>query len=365
MKYTIHPGVAQAGQSEVDDKFRAAVDLEMASFWRALFDQAKSGEAEGMGQLVITAGLRSAPYLIRQKEWSLASALLEQAIFRDSSPETIASVLPMLRHIAQATGRIENSIDSGVLANALLSAGRWQDAEDMVRSLIPKCVAKGDFRLASVDAGYLFRILRQTGRFEEALKLTEEKKVYTRQAGLGPWSQLLDEAQRLQALNSLGRYDEVLEDVEKLRAQMRSLPKESDQEETATPWNVIEVILDAGRSAAMRSEKYDLALEFNAEQIEAMQSRGATDLDLARTSFNDYFPLLRLERYDEASSLLMACRDVFEKERSVEMLGMVFSALADLKDRLGQVDQAISFEETASALQVSLRRAGGHIHKPL
>ena len=68
----------------------------------------------------------------------------------------------------------------------------------------------------------------------------------------------------------------------------------------------------------MRSEKHDLALEFNAEQIEVMQSRGATDLDLARTSFNDYGPLLSLERYDEASSLLMACRDVFEKERSIE-----------------------------------------------
>ena len=70
VKYTIHPGVAQAGQAEVDEKFRAAVDSMMASFWRALFDQAQSGEAEGMGQLVITAGLRSAPYLIRQKEWS-------------------------------------------------------------------------------------------------------------------------------------------------------------------------------------------------------------------------------------------------------------------------------------------------------
>jgi hypothetical protein len=29
------------------------------------------------------------------------------------------------------------------------------------------------------------------------------------------------------------------------------------------------------------------------------------------------------------------------------MLGMVFDALADLVDKLGHVDQAISFEETA------------------
>ena len=35
------------------------------------------------------------------------------------------------------------------------------------------------------------------------------------------------------------------------------------------------------------------------------------------------------------------------KERSIGMLGMVFTAMADLVDDLGQVDQAIGFEETA------------------
>ena len=68
---------------------------------------------------------------------------------------------------------------------------------------------------------------------------------------------------------------------------------------------------------------------------------------LASTRFNDYSPLLRLKRYDEAGKLLVACREVFERERSIEMLGMVFGALADLVDKLGHVDQAISFEETA------------------
>ncbi len=80
VRYIIHPGVAQAGLEEVDEKFRATVDAEMASFWRAVFDAAGSGGAEEAGQMVITAGLRSAPYLMRQKRWSEASTLLEQAI---------------------------------------------------------------------------------------------------------------------------------------------------------------------------------------------------------------------------------------------------------------------------------------------
>src|SRR5262249_8235114 len=40
-------------------------------------------------------------------------------------------------------------------------------------------------------------------------------------------------------------------------------------------------------------------------------------------------------------------RDVFERENSIEMLGMVFSALADLEDDLGHPATARHFEETA------------------
>jgi tetratricopeptide (TPR) repeat protein len=348
VKYAIHPGVAQASLEEVDDTFRMAVDSMMASFWRAVFDDALSGGSQEEGQWVISAGLRSAPYLIRQERWSDASYLMEEAFYRDASPETIASVLPLLRYIAKATmGTDRELIESAVLANALLKAGHRQEAEDILRSLIPKCVEKREFKSASVGQAGLFHILLQTGQYEEALKLVEGKKAYTRQAGLGPWSQLLDEGRRLQALNSLGRYDEVLKAVEDLRVQMRSLPEKSDQDESVEPWNVRETILGCGQCAAMRSERNELALEFNAEIMDSKKFRGATDLDLVMASYSDYFPLLNLKRYDEAESLLRTCKDVYERERSIDGLGKVFSALANVMDRKGQVDQAVSFEETA------------------
>jgi tetratricopeptide (TPR) repeat protein len=151
----------------------------------------------------------------------------------------------------------------------------------------------------------------------------------------------------LQVLNLLGLYDDVLEAVEKFVVRMRSLPERSDQMESVRPWNVRELILDAGRQAAMQSEKYELALELNAELIDVMKSRGAIDLDLALTSFNDHGPLLNLKRYHEAERLLLACKAVFEKERSVWGLGVVFSALADLMYEFGRKDQAVTFQETA------------------
>ena len=274
--------------------------------------------------------------------------MLEKAIIRDESPETIASVLPLLRHIAKATvGTDRELIDSAVLANALRKAGRWQEAEEILSALIPACIEKKDFYQASTDAGHLFNILMKTGRYNEALKLAEEKKTYAQKAGLGPWTQLGNESMRLQALISLGKYDEVLKAVDGLRVQMKNLPEKGDQEEAVVAWNIKETILDRGCEAAMRSKKHELALKYNAEQIEVKKLRGATDLDLAMKCFNDYRPLLNLERYREAEKLLNACREVFEQERSIQMLGMVFTALADLADEQGRGDRAVDFEETA------------------
>jgi tetratricopeptide (TPR) repeat protein len=347
-KYVIHPGVAQAGLQEADEKFREAVDLNMALFWRFVFDSAGSGGAEEQGHWIIMAGLRSAPYLMRLKRWSEASTMLEQAIIRDQSPETIASVLPLLRHIEGANvGREQELIDSGVLANALRKAGRWQEAEEILCALIPACIAKKDFYLASVSVGHLFNILMQTGRYNKALELAEEMKTYIQKADLGPWTKLGVESRRMQALNAQGRYEEVLEAVDRLRVQMKDLPEKGNQNEAEVAWIVREGILDRGCEAAVRSQKHELALKYNAEQIEIKKLRGATELDQARTSFNAYGPLLILKRYDEAEWLLTACRKVFEQHRSIEMLGMVFGALADLAIRQGHGDQAVDFEETA------------------
>jgi hypothetical protein len=45
--------------------------------------------------------------------------------------------------------------------------------------------------------------------------------------------------------------------------------------------------------------------------------------------------------------LLSACRDVFENENSIELLGKVFSAIADLEHTLGRLTTALEFEKTA------------------
>ena len=345
VKYAIHPGVAQADLEEVDEKFRSAVDSEMASFWISGFNQAISGEQE-MGQLVVRAGLSSAPYLMRLKRWDEASILLGEATLRDRSPKTIASVLPLIRHIARVSkGTDRELIDAGNLAIALHFAGRWQEAEEMLRFLMPRFVSRGDFEEATRLAGSLFYILLHTGRFEEALKQAVENKDYTIQAGLGPWTLLSEEVHRLQALNALGRYEEVLKCVDELRVQMSSLLTRGDKKEYARPWNVREGVLDAGRGAAKGAQKWEEALELNAERVEIKKSRGATELELAQNRFSDTDPLRALKRHHEALEMILECKEIYEREKYIPGLGRVFAALANLEGDLGNLDRAICFGE--------------------
>ena len=232
--------------------------------------------------------------------------LLERMIHRDMSPASLAFALPLQRRIAEATAETERALRSlSAWPGRCAMAGRLDEAEPMLRDVITRA-ALGNFRTASVFAGELLNLLREGGRLEAALKVAEEKAGYTRQAGLGPWTQFVDEGIRLQVLNSMGRYDEVLTAVESLRprdghaASGRGGPTRPSTPGTyarhcSTPaarppfWRT----LGDGAGAKRRG-------------CEGLAGARCRRLEVARTRFNDYGPLLRLSRYEVARALLMA-----------------------------------------------------------
>jgi hypothetical protein len=346
--YTIHPGVAETVRAAADPAMLDAADIEMGDYFIAGVRYGLDGEMEGRGGIVTDSARRAAPYVLRHGRWDEATTLLERLLHRDRSPESLAFALPLLRRIAQTTIGTELELPvAGILARTLAAAGRTAEAEPMIRDLIARAAAQGEYRLASGIAGDLFDLLLNSGRLEEALKIAEEKSGYTTKAGLGPWTQLGDEGRRLQVLAAMGHYDEVLAAVESLRPRMDELPLESDAEEAVDPWNVRETLLDTGRSAAKNCERWEAALALNAEVVKVTRERGANALELAGTRYNDFPTLLKLRRYDEARALLLYCRAVFEHERSVGSLGKVYTALARLEGETGSQAAAVSFQKVA------------------
>ncbi len=145
----------------------------------------------------------------------------------------------------------------------------------------------------------------------------------------------------------MGQAEQVLAEVQRLRDRMQALPATPGPDETATAWNVREALLDTGRDAARQLGRSQDALDLNAAQLASMRDRRAPAAVIAQSRFNDYKPLLRLGRTEEALALLLECRQVFQDARDIEALGKTLSALADAEDKRGHGDAAIGLERDA------------------
>jgi hypothetical protein len=341
--YRMHPGIAQAIHASSNPDVQAATDTELAEFWRQISSQASQQERAEAGQIIVWAGLAAAPYLLRLRDWDTACHLLEQAIGRDSSPATIQAALPALRAIAEAA---QGSWYLGVLARALASVDP-AEAEKLLRDAPAHAAATNDFRLASILAGALANLLKDAGRLREALDLLGEKAQYSRQAGLGPWTQLADQGRRLQILGLMGEHQKVLEEIPTLLAQMDKLPTTLGDNENVEPWSVREPALSTGWSSALSLAEGQQALDFNAAVLASKEARGASDWELAFTAYNDYGPLIYLDRFDDTDRLLADCQQVFEDHNDLDQLGNIFTARANLEDARGNLAGAVAFQQTA------------------
>ena len=208
----------------------------------------------------------------------------------------------------------------------------------------------GEFSLASPIAGELVNLLLVRGRLTEALQATEQKAEYTRQAGLGPWTQLLDGGQRLQVLGIMGEHEQVLTEVAELRTRMRELAGDTAGTEYLTSWNVREGILGVGRLSALEVGDLQLSLDLNAESMASKRQRGAGLHEVTRFRFNDTGPLIRLVRLAEAERLLSECQRVFEDHADTRNLAKVLSQRATLEADLGHRQAAADLERSALRL---------------
>jgi hypothetical protein len=341
--YQVHPGVAAAITGATEPDVRDAADAGLAAFWAAVSTQARGRQGGEDSGMVVAAGLAAAPYLLRQVGWDTTVTLLEHAIARDQSPRVVAAALPALRRTVEATGTPTHRF---VLARALWLAGQ-AEAGPLLRETLAAAAGAGDYRLASVIAGDLADLLRDAGRLGEALAVAEQMAGYTGRAGLGPWTQLADQGQRLQILAAMGEHERVLAQAGALRDQMGRLPARPAASETAQPWNVREGILATGRSSALALGRWQQCLDLNAEITASQRDRGAGLHELTRIRFNDAGPLIRLGRLAEAGRLLRDCQQVFQDHRDTPVLARVLSTRADLEYASGCAGVAADLERTA------------------
>nr|WP_275955171.1 AAA family ATPase [Planomonospora venezuelensis] len=352
----VHPGVATAGRAAAGQVFRAAVDAELAAFWQAIFDQAVEGQGgQELGEWVVRAGLGAVPYLLRRHAWAQAGWLLGRVLYRDDSRAVAVVALPALRRIAAAVRGGPGEAGTVFTLAWALQVVDASAAEAQLRELAERARAAEDDRTVSVALGELVKLCLGSGRLGEALELAEQKIAASRRAGWGPWTLLADEGRRVQVLAAMGKSEQALAEVERLWEQMAALPARAGADEVVEAWNVRELLLSVGRDAAARLGAWERALAFSDEMLASMRARGAAGTEMARSRFNDYFPLLRLDRIEQAWQLLAGCREVFERHQDGQGLGKVLSALADVEDARGHGDRAIGLERDALRYKYAAR----------
>jgi tetratricopeptide (TPR) repeat protein len=364
-RFSIHPAVAAAGRNSAGSTVQAAVDAELGSYWIAASLTAGQTEtSKGTGAAVVAAGLRAARYLLRTGRYDEAVALLEDSLARDHSRTTIAAVIPLLRELATALrGQPNEAAAVGTFARAL-AVNSPAAAERELVSVLDDAVARGDYITGFVASDDLSELARESGRLGAAMTYAEQGRDFAVRAGLGPRTLITAERSRLLVLLEQGYAEQVLAEVRDLTHRTASLSPEPGDDEIVLPWMTEESLLDTGRAAALRLERWDSALSYNRAALESKRRRGAAAADLARTRYSDYGPLLSLGRYDEALAVVQECKAAAEQDADIEMLGVVFGALAEIEDARGHREVAI--DRCKDALRYMYRTgnptdvAGGH-----
>jgi tetratricopeptide (TPR) repeat protein len=344
--YRMHPGIAQAIRAVTAPGVQVATDTELAATWGQVSSQARQQEGGEAGRGIIRAGLAAAPYLLRLQDWGTAGFVLEQALNRDVSPTTIQAALPALRAIAAATQAPGPLI---LLARSLSSIDPAQ-AETLLRAGLAQAAADEDFKLAAAGTQALINLLMNLGRLREALNLTSQVAQYTRRSGLGPWSQLADQALRLQILGLMGQHLQVLDQIRPLRDQMDKLPPTRAGNDTIEPWNVREIIFDIGRNSAQALEEWQQCLDFGAAFQASQRARGASAYEIIRFRYNDARPLIELGHLAEAERILLETQQAYESQNDIARLQQVLATRALLEDRRKRPQQALELQQTAIRL---------------
>uniref|UniRef100_A0AAU2A2V3 CHAT domain-containing protein n=1 Tax=Streptomyces sp. NBC_00093 TaxID=2975649 RepID=A0AAU2A2V3_9ACTN len=350
--YDIQAAVAAEGRARAGARVRELVDTRLSGYWLRVFEMAWTREgtdaehAQLAGPLLTLSALSAAPYLLRLRQESSAAVLLEAVLRRDTSAPTRARVLPLLRRIATVAA---SAPGTGVVppTDALARILGEIDpaaAERHERAALASASARGDHSAAASASSGLVALCVRAGRLTEALALAEQGAEHARLAGLGTWTTLLYEVQRLHVLSETDRAGEALAEADALHRRMRDVPRKRGPGEGVDWWEVWEELCDTGQRAAIEAGEWRRALEYADDLSASKRARGAPVTDLAGARLPAYMPLLRLGRTEDALRLLEECRQVFEDAGDLPSLGEVFGALANVADVRGHGEVAIARE---------------------
>ena len=346
----LHPAVAAAALEAAGAATLAAVDAMLADFWSAVALRGALAETAETGLSVVESSLRALSYLLRGSLWGTAMLLVEQVLDWGLTQRSGQLALRACERMAAAEIQEPlRTLVAGLHARSLLAAGFPAEAEALIPALLERAKGLGEGFVAVYLNWQLVNVYLRTGKYERALALVEENGARIRASALGPRTELGNLGLRLQVLKAQGKNSLVLEEILQVRERVLDLadPAAGEVGELLGTWQAQEGILDTGRSAAHRLQRWQTALDLTTDILRIQESRGAHPATVARTRLNEVGPLFGLGRMAEARAIAARSRPVLERYEDVDGLRVLFSLLATIESWEGQFRQAVDFQEIA------------------
>jgi tetratricopeptide (TPR) repeat protein len=344
----------EAHESERLGRTREQIWVAYGEQYEAMFEQGYLVSRES----AIEAGRRSFMYYVRSKAFDKMGNLTAKLVTGTNDPALLRGVIAELKTVADLVppGRDRWMLRTN-LADALNRSGCPDQSLIFYEQAYAEAEAAEHWSDAGVICGNWAIALRYFSDLEGAKATLLRSADAERKAGSPKINVISSELEAFRIDVFQGNAAAVLPDIEARLNEIREWRKKhqageapADAPERVVLGRALVSGLDIAKDANLQLENWEACLSLLKESAQAKQDMGESRHEIYRTRFNQYFPLMKLGRLDEAQQV---AEDNLASEREANDLygqSKALSALANIWDERGDMEQAIAIERQALSI---------------
>ena len=337
-----------------DDGIRITYGERYAKYFRDLYHEDRNAAGE--------AGRRALAYFVPVGAYDRLLSFTSWMITGVNDPPLLRSVVDILEDAVEQAppGTTRWNLRTSV-ADALRKSGQPEQALPFYAQAAEEAEEAGNWADLGAIMGNWASALAMTGDLQAAQQFQLRSAEAHRRAGNPDVNAVGSELEALRIDVMRGEAEAALPEIESRLDRIRNWWAQTEAGQSvpeAPDRTFLGRALVSGLSTAMQAnysrERWQMCINLLREQKLVKHSLNDNELELARTRFNLYWPLLRLDRLAEAQRILEECLDIFRSSEAVTEEARCISAFADLHCERNEIDEAIALERRSLGVRNSL-----------
>ncbi|MFO1429069.1 MAG: CHAT domain-containing protein [Candidatus Competibacteraceae bacterium] len=326
--------------------------------YAAMFKEVLQSGRERAREVAAELGRRGLVYLLRARAFDRLGGFASMLVTSTHDPILLRGVIAELQAVVE---QVPAGREHWYLCTTLADALRLSGYSDQALSWYEQGAAEAEAAGHWADVGWITcnwaLALHAVGHLDAAKAMQLRSAEAEQKADRRRVNVLMSELETLRIDVMHGQVEQALPDIDARLAEVRGWWQRYRAGETVPEAPNAELLgralvsgLDIAMQANQSLKRWQDCLDLLGETEQIKRTLGESRHARAKTQFDRYFPLLMLGRLDEAQQLLEDCLGVFQEADDLTHQSKVLSALADLWDRRGDLDQALALQRQALAV---------------